>query len=462
MADTPATGQRDGHGRAAGNAGGRARYEFLPAALEVQQTPPPVLGRAILWGIIAFVLLAVAWLCLGSVDTVTVARGKIVPSGQVKLVQPLDAGIVAAIHVEEGQVVSKDQPLVTLDSTTTQADVDRLNRELQAARRKLARYQAFLSRLDPDADDAAPLPADSDPGDVEAAVQRALLEQQLLEYRGQSRSLHQEAAQRRAELEVSREVIKKLELTLPMVVERAETLKQLVDRAAGSRMEYILHEQKRIEHEQDLAAERARVPQLTAAIALAENNLLTLSAEYRRSSLTEIERAMAEAVALESELTKATQRNRQQVLVAPIAGVVEGMAVHTVGGVVTPAEELMRIVPIDEVLIVEALVENRDVGYLYESQAAVIKIDTFPYTRYGMIDGEVVNVSSDAVTNEQLGLVFPVRLRLAQSYVLVNHKPVNLVPGMTVTTEIKTGTKRLIEYFFDVFLRYKSESLRER
>lgn len=462
MADAKAPQQRDLHRSVVSRADSRAKYEFLPAALEVQQTPPPVLGRAILWGIVAFFVAVVAWLCLGSVDTVTVARGKIVPSGQVKLVQPLEAGIVAAIHVKEGQVVEQGEPLITLDSTTTQADVDRLEHELAMARQRLARHRAFLDRLESAAEDEAPLPMGADSSDAEAAVQRALLEQQLLEYRSRMRSLQQEAAQRRAELAVTRETITKLELTLPMVVERAQTLKGLVERDAGSRMEYLLHEQKRIEHEQDLAAQRARVPQLTAAIAVAESNLQALAAEYRRNSLAEIERAQAQVVALESELTKARQRNRRQVLTAPIAGVVESLAVHTVGGVVTPAEELMRVVPIEDALIVEALVENRDVGYLHENQPAVVKVDTFPYTRYGMIDGEVVHVSSDAVTNEHLGLVFPVRVRLAQSHVLVHRKPVNLVPGMTVTTEIKTGSKRLIEYFFDVFLRYKSESLRER
>ena len=145
-----------------------------------------------------------------------------------------------------------------------------------------------------------------------------------------------------------------------------------------------------------------------------------------------------------------------------MAGVVQQLAVHTVGGVVTPAQELMVIVPADSRIEVESMVLNKDIGFVHSGQEAEIKVESFPFTRYGTIVGEVKFVSRDAVADETLGLVYPARMKMAKTTILSGSTEVPLAPGMAVTVEIKTGKRRLIEYLLAPLQRYRDESLRER
>ena len=172
--------------------------------------------------------------------------------------------------------------------------------------------------------------------------------------------------------------------------------------------------------------------------------------------------AEIKASGLEQELKKATQRSDLQDLIAPVDGVVARLAIHTVGGVVKPAEAVMTIVPMDEQLEVEAQVLNKDIGFVEVGQPAEVKLETFPFTRYGIIEGSVIDVSSDAVQDEKQGFIYPTRVALTRATMEVNGKTVNLAPGMTATVEIKTGTRRAIEFILAPLLRYGSESMRER
>ncbi len=176
-------------------------------------------------------------------------------------------------------------------------------------------------------------------------------------------------------------------------------------------------------------------------------------------SLAEAER---KAASLTQERVKADSRQRLMTLVAPVDGTVQQLAVHTVGGVVTEAQVLMVVVPTDEALEVDAFLENKDIGFVRAGQEAVVKIETFPFTRYGTVAATVAHVSDDAIADEKKGLIYSARARLARTSIRVDERMVNLSPGMAVTVEIKTGQRRVIEYFLSPLLQYQDESLRER
>lgn len=185
-------------------------------------------------------------------------------------------------------------------------------------------------------------------------------------------------------------------------------------------------------------------------------------ADALNKALAELTDAKRRGQGLSQETIKATQRNQLQRLTAPVDGVVQQLAVHTIGGVVTPAQQLMVIVPQEEGIEVEAVITNRDIGFVREGQAAEVKIDAFPYTKYGAIDAELVNLSNDAVPDEKLGLIYTARVLLKQSAIRVEEKMINLSPGMSVTVEVKTGKRRLIEYVLSPLMQYADESVRER
>ena len=188
----------------------------------------------------------------------------------------------------------------------------------------------------------------------------------------------------------------------------------------------------------------------------------SLSLGFRSEILSQLAETQRRIEQLKQQRIKAAQRTNLQKLTAPVTGVVQQLAIHTLGGVVTPAQELMKIVPQDQSLEVEAWILNKDIGFIEAGQTAEIKIETFPFTKYGTIDAEIINVSDDAVSDEKRGLVYAGRVRMAKSTIQVGNKTVNLTPGMAVTVEVKTGKRRLIEYVLSPLLKYKNESLGER
>jgi len=429
--------------------------EFLPAALEVQVSPPSPAGRAVLWVIALIFAAAVLWACVGRIDMVAVARGKLIPSDHSKVIQPLESGIVRAIHVRDGQDVAAGSALIELDPTASGAEHERQAKELAAVRVQIARLRALLA-----GGSALEAPEGADPAFV--ALLRQMLFDQLGEHESRLEAARLLIEQRRAMVAATQADIDRLEATVPMLTERAEAFKTLLKGGFVARMQYLEIEEQRITRVQALAMQRERLLQDRAGLAEATKQMHALGFEFRRSRLGELADWETRAASLEQEVVKAAQHSSVQRLTAPVDGVVQQLAVHTVGGVVTPAQPLMVIVPRDHPLEVEAWVENKDIGFVSVGQPVEVKLDTFPFTTYGTIPGKVLVVSRDAVQVDKVGLVYAARASLEHSTIPVDGRPMPLLAGMSVSVEIKTGQRRLIEFFLSPFLRHARESLRER
>lgn len=262
------------------------------------------------------------------------------------------------------------------------------------------------------------------------------------------------------------ENIRRLDATVPMETERAGAFKRLMERNAVTKLDYLQAEGQRIDRLQELAGQQHKFRQDQAALAEAEKNRWAMVSEFQQTKQAELSVIETKAVSLSQEVTKAGQKAELQRLVSPIDGVVQQLAVHTVGGVVTPAQPLLIVVPQDHPVEVEAQLENKDIGFVKEGQPAEIKVETFPFTLYGTVPGTVLTVSDDAVPiNKDKpadGLVFATRVSLAHGTIPVEGKLVHLSPGMAVTVEIKTGRRRVIEYLLSPVLKSLQESLRER
>jgi len=434
--------------------------QFLPAALALRDTPVHPAPRIALWLIMAFALIAVMWAVFGRIDVVATAVGKIIPNDRTKVIQPMETAVVKAIHVRDGQMVQLGQVLIELDATSAAADSDRLHNEALTARLEALRAQALLSAL------ASGTPPKLQPLDG-ADPARLLAEQsqasgQYQEYQARQLQLQDEIIRRRAELQTTQEQVTKLEQTVPIARQRADDYRKLVKENFISQHGYLEREQARIEQEQDLASSRSKAMEIRAALTEVQQQQATLAAETRRQLLDQHNLAAQKAASLEQELVKADQRGRLMRMTAPVAGTVQQLAVNTVGGVVTPAQPLMMIVPRDNVLEVEAMLPNKDIGFVNPGQEAEVKVETFPFTKYGTLHGTITQVSSDAIQDEKLGLIYSTRVTLAKDTLRVENKTVRLTPGMAVTVEVKTGTRRVIEYFLSPLMQVTSESLRER
>jgi hemolysin D len=293
-------------------------------------------------------------------------------------------------------------------------------------------------------------------------LQQQLLRDQLAEYQAKVAAAQHLVDQRQATLEQTKENIFRLEATVPIEIERAEVYKGLLEHEAVSRMDFLQAEAQRIDKVQELAGQKKQLQQDQAALGEAEKRFLAMASEFQQTKQAELSALETKAVSLAQDVTKAGQRAGLQRLISPIGGVVQQLAVHTVGGVVTPAQQLLIVVPHDHPVEVEAQVENKDVGFVQEGQPVEIKVETFQFTLYGTIPGHVLTVSDDAVPVEKVGLVYPTRVNVDRATIQVEGKQVNLSPGMAVTVEIKTGQRRIIEYLLSPLLKSMNESLRER
>ncbi|MDY0012325.1 MAG: HlyD family type I secretion periplasmic adaptor subunit [Rhodocyclaceae bacterium] len=443
---------------------GALERQFLPAALEVQETPPSPLPRALLWTLMAAFTALLAWSSLGHIDTVATAAGKVIPSTRVQVIQPIETAAVRRIFVADGQAVKAGDLLVELDATAAGAETAQAREAWIGERLKAARARTLLAALE--AAPAHPATPTLPPlGGIPAArhlAEAQLLARQAAEYRTRAQALDAELARAQAEHAATRELVAKLQATLPIAQRREADYKGLVEKAFVSQHGYLDRQQARIETERDLAYQQARLVELDQTIAQARATRAAWQAEFLRGLSAELNEAEQRAASLQAEVDKTENKTRLMRLVAPVDGTVQQLAIHTEGGVVTPAQPLMNIVPQGAPIELEAVLENKDVGFVKASQTAEIKVETFPFTRYGTLPAQVSFVSQDAVADEHRGLVFPVRLQLARTTLQVDERTVNLSPGMAITAEIKTGRRRVIEYFLSPILKTVGESLGER
>jgi hemolysin D len=454
----------------------RAEREFLPAALEIVETPPSPIGRLGAYCLVAVFTLAFVWSWIGRVDIVAVSKGKIIPTGHTKIVQPFEIGVVRAILVHDGQKVKVGDILIELDPTMNQADLDHQRNDLMAAKLDIARLTAALeSETNPDARFEPPQGAT--PEQVRMGEQ--FLAGQVSQFRSKLAALAGEEAQKRAELESQKVAIGKIQSLLPLMEERTQMRKTLYDHQTGSKLAYLENLQELLSSQQDLEVQTSRLREAEAAVTAAKAKLEETRTEFHRQNLNDLTEATRKANGLAQDVAKSEQRTKFQGLTAPIDGTVQQLAVHSVGGVVTPAQTLLSIVPADSKLEIEATVDNQDIGFVHAGQDAEIKVDTFNFTRYGLLHGKVVTLSQDAIPREGAGKSDPskqpaasdgassepayaARVSLDQTQMQVDDRLVNLSPGMAVTVEIRTGTRRIIDYLLSPILRHSQESLRER
>src|SRR6185369_11833355 len=419
---------------------------FLPAALSLQESPVHPAPRRFAWAIMALFIIALIWAFFGKVDIVAVAQGRIVVSERTKLVQPLERSVVKGVLVADGDHVQAGQPLVELDSTAANADKASVGEQFKAAESEVLRSRALLAALSHTRPAArtenapkATFPSHWSRG--ESAAAQAQLAAEWSDITAKLAKLDSEASHRQTEIVTVREMVAKLETTVPLSRQREEDFRKLTEQGFMASHAGQDRTRERIELERDLATQRARLLETQAALKESESARAAFVAEARRTLHEREAQADFKRQQASQEQAKATQREKLTVLTASVSGTVQQLAIHTAGGVATEAQTLMVIVPDGAQVTAEVTMENKDVGFVNAGQTAEIKLETFPFTRYGTVPATVSRVSADAVNDEKRGALFPATLTLNATQIDVDGKTIRLSPGMNLTAEIKTGQR---------------------
>ena len=406
--------------------------EFLPAALSIQAQPVSPMGRWVARILMLLILILLVWSILSHMDIVVNAQGKIIPGGYTKTISSVEVASVRALHVQEGQAVKAGDVLIELDTRSSDSDRDKSEGDRELAWLQAQRARALLQAIDSGHAPQLRSSAGIDATKWQDAIEH--LQDQWRDYQAKLNRLDGE--------------IMRYGQALPLAAQRARDYAELAKTHDVSEHAALEKEQARIDLEGQLND--------------AKNQRAALTTDTRKSAQDALNEANRIVSSATQDVQKASVHSELLKLTAPVDGTVQQLTVHTLGAAVPAAQPLMQIVPKQASVEMEAFMENKDVGFVQEGQEAQVKIDAFEYTKYGTILATVSHVSRDAIQDEKKGLIYSVKVTLTQPTLWVEGKAINLSAGMSGSVEIKTGTRRVIEYVLAPLLQHGRESLHER
>lgn len=431
--------------------------EFLPAVLEVTETPPSHAARLLSYAIMAIFVIALLWAVFGKIDIIATSVGKLMPAANIKTIQTLTDSEIEEIYVVEGQYVKEGQELIKFNQTEVTANINRIKNEMKALEIAVARLQALLTD-NPEAN----FNYDENIDEYLVKMHKNLLTSQVNEKKAQIEVLNGQIAMALKEKDTIDADLARIERLLPSVEERIEKKRVLVEKNLLARLTFLEQEEELINLQEQRNVQTKKMAQNEENIEFLKKELRQYLAEYDKNIIQELTQNREQLASYQQELIKYEEALKRTIVKAPLAGYVQQLVYHTKGGVVEGAKPIMNIVPEDYMLEADVKILNKDIGFVRAAQEVEIKIDSFPFTKYGTIKGEVRHISGDAIQDEKLGLIYDARLTLHDNKIKADRRLVQLKPGMSITAEIKTGKRRVIEYLLSPVMKYMDESLRER
>lgn len=433
---------------------------FQPDPIELEERAPPRLARTVFYVALALIATAVGWASLSSIDEVVAAQGKLITTVPTLIIQPLEAAMVRRVDVAAGDVVSRGQALVTLDSTLPAADLLQL-------RTRVAALRAQTDRLEAEMDGRRYVPAA--PGDPDQSLQAALATDRRAYRDASLRNYDEQLARVQASLADNRQQQDTAARRLDTLTQIESMRDTLATRQEGSRLNLLLSRDARLEVEAALQHMSGTAAELGHELQKLLAERQTFIEDFRRTTGEQLAEARAKRDAAAAELKKAELRQRMIVLTAPVDATVLEVAQRTVGSVVRESETLVSLVPRGAPLEAEVAVAARDVGHLAVGQTARVKLDAFPFQKYGTLTGKIRVISQGAFVPDERAAggehgtspIFRVRIALASQHLQGAAHDVQLIPGMTITGEVLVGHRRVITYFLYPLLRGLDESIRE-
>lgn len=431
--------------------------EFLPEYLEILERPPSRVARGFAAAIVCLCVAAVIWASFGRIDIIASAPGRLIVNDNSKIIQVPEQGEVSLINVKDGDKVTKGEILVELNPTSAQAQRERLKNQALAAQLEINRIQALLSD-NPIENFRAP----EGISEERAAEARKYLIADYGNFRARLDVLYNQIEQNIKHQEMSKEIITEITALIENTEERMNRRQDLVDKGYFPKIQHLEMEREKLQQIRELTDAQMSIANLKAEELNLKKQVAQIEAEVTKDLRVRLMDTRNSYDDASKQLVMAQEDARKMTITAPVDGIVQQLAVHTLGAVVQSAQELMVIVPEGSDLEVEVSILNKDIGFIHKDQEVEVKIDSIPYTKYGTIKGKLVNISRDSMNNEQLGLIYPARIRLNAQSVQTEKETILLSAGMSVTAEVKTGNRRVISYVLDPLQEYQSEALKER
>ena len=417
----------------------------------------PLRASLLLLTILALIAVATLWAARTELDSVTRGDGRVVPSADIQQVQPTEPGIVAEIHVAEGQLVEAGAPLVTLDDTQIEGELGQAQRRVQALGLRIARLQAEIAgtSFDPDTHLSAGAP------DLVAAEQ-ALFEARQTAVRDELAVLDRQAAQKEQEILEAETRAQTALRTLDLVREEIDVIRPLVDENVEPRTSLIVLLGREAEAAGRLAEAQAALARARGAKLEVEDRMISLRSSVRADALEDLAGTQAELAEIRALIPALEMRLSRAILVAPVRGVVNRVLVATVGSLARAGEPVVEVVPIDEELLIEAYLDPADVAFVRPRQDVRVTITAYDPSRYGTIPARILRIGADAVTRpDRDQAAFVVEVQTLGTLTDADGAPVEILPGMVAQVDILSGRRSVLGYLTEPIVRVKDRALRE-
>lgn len=414
----------------------------------------PLRSRALLRALMIVILLFIVWCAIVSIDEITRGDGKVIPSRQLQILQSLDGGIVADIHVHEGQLVNVGQILLQVDPTRFESSVRESRSQYLSLAAKASRLQALGTGTP---FEPSPEVVQEDPQTAEE--ERRLYETASSELQAQISIAQQQLIQRQQELSEARARQVQATQAYESTLKELSVTKPLLASGAVSEVDLLRLERDvaRFRGERDVAG--AQIARAQSAIFEASRKIQEVELAGRNAASKEYSETMAKLNSLSESSTGLEDRVTQSAIRSPVKGTVKRLLVNTVGGVVQPGRDVVEIVPFEDKLLLEARVLPKDIAFLKPGQKAVVKFTAYDFSIYGGLEATLEHIGADSVTDEKGNTFYTVRVRTAKSF-LGNNLPI--IPGMIAEVDIITGKKTILSYIMKPVLRAKQAAMTER
>lgn len=439
----------------------KLKYEFLSPALEIIDRPPSLLGSFTIKIVFAILILALLISLIGKIDIVASATGKVIPSGRLQAISPMEEGEIVKINVSEGAFVKKGQVLIELNGKVKESDLQEASKSLQLA---MLEKDVALAELNGKDIEAVISKYSKNsfikPEDLE--YQKSLLMSKRDEYESKRQSLELSIDQQNSEFNISKSEKVRLDKEISYWAEETRIAKNLFEIGSISKLEWKNKEKELMNATKQRDANDLKSVQITQKIAELQKNLLEMEGQRRKDILAQIVELDKKINEFKGNSVKAEESYKYQKLTSPVNGTVHGLSSYTIGGILKPAETAITIVPEGTKFEGEVLILNKDIGYVKQNQEVEVKVEAFPFQKFGTIKGKLKMISPDAIQDEKLGYVYKAYVTLDKNYFILNGQSKLITPGMTMTAEIKTGKRRIIDFFLSPVVKDTDEGLKVR
>lgn len=434
-------------------------HQFKPSIVAIQDDPASPAGRMVAWTLCLIILIAIIWSCIAKIDIIATATGQIVPIGNTKVVQSHIDATIKKINIKEGDFVKKGDLLIELDDETYASEKESLEKMLAAENVKYNRATAMLNYVDNKVIEKLPLVEEYS---ISPKLQEMLFEQEYKDLESSISMLKEMIDQKKYELESVVNNINHYKQTVNLTEIRAKKFKGLLELKVSSELEFMEFDEKRIREKNELNSLISKEKQTRANINELNEKVKYTIIENKKNQLATIEESFNNINKLKEEINKNEIMIKYSKITSPVDGYIQELKFHTMGGVMEQAQEVLKIVEDKSDIEVETMVLSKDIGFVHKGMEVAIKVDSFLFTKYGLVHGTVTNISEDAIKDEKMGLVYKTKIKLKEKTVHVDGKDIDLSYGMGVTSEIKTGTRTVMEFFLSPIIKKMNESINER